>query len=145
MAKFDPNVSTLAQCLERIRAVREKTGVGKSGGIYTSRDGEVVKAIGQLQVDNVPPGFNKWMLPFATDGPATFYLSFGSPNTEVPEHSHEEGDGIRIILSGSIEYGGKTLGAGDWMYLPAGTRYSFRVGPMGVGMCYCYRCCCAPL
>jgi hypothetical protein len=28
------------------------------------------------------------------------------------------------------------------MYVPAKTRYSFRVGDFGAMMCYCYCCCC---
>jgi quercetin dioxygenase-like cupin family protein len=74
---------------------------------------------------------------------AQFFLSFGSPGSKVAEHSHEEGDGFRFITSGSILFDGKELKGGDWMFIPQGKPYSFEVGPQGVGICYCYACCCA--
>ena len=46
---------------------------------------------------------------------SNFFLSFAAPGIKVPEHSHDEGDGIRVILSGSLTYGGHQLTAGDWM------------------------------
>jgi hypothetical protein len=61
----------------------------------------------------------------------------------VPKHSHDEGDGIRIIMSGSIIYDGHELSGGDWMFIPKGVAYDFKVGPMGAALCYCYCCCCA--
>ncbi len=71
------------------------------------------------------------------------YISRGEANTKVPEHSHDEGDGIRFIMDGSMVYEGIELEQGDWMFLRAGPRYAFEVGPRGVLMCYCYSCCCA--
>jgi hypothetical protein len=59
---------------------------------------EATAAIGQLNIKNISSEFYKFSLPFYTDGPATFYMSFGAPNTAVPEHSHDEGDGITIIM-----------------------------------------------
>jgi hypothetical protein len=142
LADFNPNARTLAQCLAGLDEVRSKVGLADEEGIVTSKDPRVQRSIGQLKCTEVPAGFNKWILPFYSDGAATFYLSFGAPNTEVSEHSHDEGAGIRVILSGSIIYKGQELTAGDWMYLPARARYSFKVGPMGVGQFYCYQCCC---
>ena len=45
-------------------------------------------------------------------------------------------------MSGSIIYKGNELVAGDWMYIPQGVKYSFKVGPNGARMGYCYQCCC---
>jgi hypothetical protein len=61
----------------------------------------------------------------------------------VPTHSHNEGDGVRFIASGSIKYNGQELTTGDWMYIRAGSEYEFEVGRYGAVMCYCYCCCCA--
>lgn len=61
----------------------------------------------------------------------------------MPNHSHDEGDGFRFIVSGSILFDGRELHAGDWMFIPKGKTYSFKVGRSGVGICYCYACCCA--
>jgi hypothetical protein len=97
----------------------------------------------ELEVKNVPSGFSKYQLPVYLDKPSQLFMSFGAPNTDVPEHSHDEGDGIRFIMWGSVEYNGQTLSGGDWMFIPAGTQYRMRVGPHGAGICYCYCCCCA--
>lgn len=139
--KFNPNQLTFDQGLQRIQDV-----VGKnftSDTIVTSRDMGMDEIVRKLNTDNVPEGFSKWQLPVSLDSPSQFFLSFGAPNLSVPEHSHDEGDGMRIILHGSIEYDGRELGPGDWMFIPKGKAYQFNIGPKGVGMAYCYSCCCA--
>ena len=70
------------------------------------------------------------------------FISVGAPGIKVPNHSHDEGAGIRFIMNGSITYKGKELTGGDWMYIPKGIEYEFEVGHLGVTMCYCYCCCC---
>ena len=51
------------------------------------------------------------------------------PGTEVPEHSHDEGDGFRYIVSGSIIYNGQELlAAGDWMFIPKGKKIRYHGG-----------------
>jgi hypothetical protein len=141
MATFDPNAKTLEACLTTIAEAQKSLAIDTSK-IITSRQRECQEAAKRLACTAVPSGFNKWLLPFNTTREATFYLSFGAPNTVVPVHSHDEGEGIRVILFGSIIYGGQELVAGDWMYLPARAKYEFKVGPMGVGQFYCYCCCC---
>jgi hypothetical protein len=137
---FNPNQRSLAACIEDIVASKRRLGI-TGEQIYTSKDHNIWEDQGS-SCTNVPGGFNKIILPFNTDGPATFYISSGAPNTRVPQHSHDEGAGIRVILSGSIVYKGVELVQGDWMYMPARARYEFVVGPMGVTMFYCYQCCC---
>jgi hypothetical protein len=140
---FNPNEISLKEGLERIEKMQAELGLDKRR-IFTSR------GVGNLYknplsaVTNVPSGFTKIMLPFSTSKEATFYISSGAPNTHVPSHSHEEGEGIRFIISGSIVYEGQELTQGDWMYIPPKTPYSFDVGPAGCTICYCYCCCCAP-
>lgn len=140
--RFDPNKMTLDEGLALIRNVQGDYGISTRKGILTSRDEQMRKIRKELRIKNVPEGFNKWMLPFNTDGPATFYMSFAAPNSYVPEHTHDEGDGIRFMLNGSIQLEDLELSAGDWMYIPKGAEYSFKAGPMGAGMFYCYQCCC---
>jgi len=96
-----------------------------------------------LEVKNVPPGFKKWQLPVALRCESQMFITFAPPNSKVPRHSHDEGPGIRFIMTGSILYKGKELTSGDWMYLPAGAEYEYQVGNLGAVMCYCYCCCCA--
>jgi hypothetical protein len=139
---FNPNAMTFAQGVQRLQQAASAAAL-PVGDIVTSKDPQVQRAVKQLMVTNVPSGFTKWQLPVFLDGPSQQFFSFASPGVHVPEHSHDEGDGIRVILHGSIKYNGKELTAGDWMFIPKGKKYSFEVGDAGVGFFYCYRCCCA--
>ena len=140
--EFNPNQLTFEQGLERMRnAVREANLDGKK--IITSKDPAAAKAMEILRVTNVPDGFQKWQLPVYLNKPSQLYLTAAAPGAHAPEHSHDEGDGVRFIVSGSIEYQGKELTAGDWMFIPAGQKYTFTTGRLGAVMCYCYCCSCA--
>lgn len=139
---FDPNKSTLSACLSEIRKIQEKIGL-EANRIITSRDEIIRKNSRLFEVTNVPEGFRKERLPLHLPKESTLYISTGAPGTKVPRHSHDEGDGIRFMISGSIQYGDRELTAGDWMFIPAGADYEFTVGPRGATMCYCYCCCCA--
>lgn len=138
---FNPNRLSFDDGLRIMNAAAEKHGVDRKK-ILTSRDPNVAAACQDLAVRNVPDGFNKWMLPVHLDCASQQYLSFAGPNVKVGSHSHDEGDGIRFIIQGSIEYDGKILSEGDWMFVPKGAPYEFKVGPRGAGFCYCYCCCC---
>jgi hypothetical protein len=140
---FDPNQLTLKEGLHLVKEIQADLRLDSSK-IFTSRQAGNLYANKKALVTNVPNGFNKVILPFSTSKEATFYLSSGAPNAKVPKHSHEEGEGIRFIVSGSIIFEGQELSEGDWMYMPAKAPYEFTVGPRGVTMCYCYCCCCAP-
>lgn len=142
-SKFDPNSVTFDEGLQRIRRAVQKAKVPTTE-IITSRHPAVVHAQRPLETRNVPgSGFRKWQLPVYLDRPSQLFVTVADPDVEVPEHSHDEGDGIRFIAGGSIIYGDYELAPGDWMYIPARAKYSFRVGPAGAVMCYCYCCCCA--
>lgn len=143
MADFNPNAKTMAQCLEILKEANKKAGFDPKAGISTSRDPKVRLAAEALRVTNIPSGFKKYQLPVHMDQSCMMYLSIGAPDTVVPEHSHDEGDGFRFIVSGSIKYKDQELTSGDWMHIPARKKYSFQVGPHGVTMFYCYQCCCA--
>jgi hypothetical protein len=139
---FNPNQVTFDEGVHRIRRAVEKAGLD-TRRVITSRDEGARAAQKLLAVTAIPGGFTKWQLPVYLSAPSQLFISVGAANVEVPEHSHDEGDGIRFIASGSIIYKGQELTVGDWMFVPAGERYSFTVGPFGATMCYCYCCCCA--
>lgn len=141
-AVFNPNVLTFDEGIERLNRILKKEGLDPQHHITTSRDEGMEHLQKVLKITNVPNGFQKWMLPVYLTGASQLYISMAEPNAEVPLHSHDEGDGIRVMISGSIIYNGKELTAGDWMYIPKGAQYSMKVGPLGALMCYCYRCCC---
>ncbi len=140
---FNPNQSTLAACIEELRELQREMDLDM-GKIITSRDPIVEKmAYSKLAVRNVPDGFTKTRLPVFFDKETTLYVSSAAPGAQAPKHSHDEGDGIRVMVSGSIRYGDAELTEGDWMFVPKGVPYEFEVGPRGATMFYCYSCCCA--
>lgn len=139
--EFNPNRAKFEFGVNRVREAVKDSGLSLDK-ILTSRDPELRKVISKLQVDNIPKDFKKWQLPFIFER-SQLYISVGNPDADVPQHSHDEGDGIRVIVSGSIRYGNLELSAGDWMFVPKGKKYSFKVGSMGAVMFYCYCCCCA--
>ena len=141
---FDPNQVTFEEGVTRIEAAARKAGLRGRKRILTSKDEAARKAQDLLEVGNVPDaGFRKWQLPVYLDRPSQLFITVAEPNLEVPEHSHDEGDGIRFVAGGSILHNGLELTAGDWMFIPGKAKYSFTVGPLGATMCYCYCCCCA--
>ena len=142
MDKFQPNRLTFDDGLKRIAEANKRYGFNPDKKIVTSKDKVAEELRDVLKINNIPNGFDKWQLPLSLSK-AQLFISVGHPGTEVPTHSHDEGAGIRVIISGSIEYEGRELTAGDWMYIPKGAQYSFKVGRFGVGMFYCYECCCA--
>ncbi|MER5471090.1 cupin domain-containing protein [Streptomyces sp. NPDC002935] len=140
--EFDPNRRSFADCVEAVREAVQKVGLRTEGRIVTSRDPKMDEAVRALSIDNVPPGFQKWQLPVWLDKPSHLFITVAEPGAKTPMHSHDDGDGIRFVVSGSITYEGQELTAGDWMFIPAGVQYSFETGRFGAVMCYCYPCCC---
>jgi|SRR6266699_673466 len=143
--RFNPNVLSFEEGIARLNRILEKEGLHPHEHITTSRDEKVDHLREVLKVTNVPRGFQKWMLPVHLTGPSQLYISVAEPHAEAPLHSHDEGNGIRFIISGSITYNGQELTAGDWMFIPKGAQYSMKVGPFGAVMGYCYQCCCGGL
>lgn len=143
MSKFNPNVASFEDGIERVKLALKETNFDAHKKIVTSQDQGINKVLNLLAADNVPDGFKKWQLPFIFDK-GQFFISVAQADVDVPTHSHESGDGIRFIISGSIYYKDKELKAGDWMYIPQGIEYEIKIGNMGATMCYCYSCCCAP-
>jgi len=139
---FKPNALKFEDGVKRVQEAIYSSGLSLKGKILTSRDKELEPLLDALEVKNVPAEFKKWQLPFVFDR-SQLYISVGNPGADVPKHSHDEGDGLRYIVSGSILYNGKVLNAGDWMFIPKGVSYEFKVGKLGATMFYCYQCCCA--
>src|SRR3954468_1733165 len=141
---FDPNQVSFDEGIKRIHEAGKRAGLRGKRRVLTSRDERAQKAQELLEVTNLPgSGFRKWQLPVYLPEPSQLFVTIADPDLEVPEHSHDEGDGIRFIAGGSIIYGDHELTAGDWMFIPAGETYSFKVGPARAILCYCYCRCCA--
>lgn len=140
---FHPTHIPFADGQARIAEALKRAGRDMKDGILTSRDKAGVELCNLLAVPaaDLPKGFTKWQLPFWVEG-GQFFITAAQAGAEVGEHAHDD-DGVRFIVSGSVHFDGQELGQGDWMYIPKGSKYSLKVGPMGALMCYCYCCCCA--
>jgi len=103
MAKFDPNQATYAEGALRAERAAHALKVDIKSKILTSRDPAAAMLKRALPIRNVPEGFEKWQLPFAFDR-GLFFITHAKAGTKASEHSHDEGDGIRFIVSGSIHY-----------------------------------------
>jgi mannose-6-phosphate isomerase-like protein (cupin superfamily) len=115
------------QGVKRINAALKKAGIVLTKGrVITSRDDSMDEAREELRRLNLPPGFQSWQLPVPKND-LDIFLTVVSPGAVLPEHSHTR-DLFRVVLSGSIFTEGKELKTGDWMYVPAGTPYSYSAG-----------------
>lgn len=141
--KFNPNRLSFDEGLKRINEAVAKSKLKLEGKIVTSKDKGIEALENALETKNVPAGFKKFQLPLALNGPSQLFISTGEPGAVAGKHAHKDGDGIRFIAGGSIIFEGKELSAGDWMFIPKGVPYEFKVGRRGALMCYCYCCCCA--
>lgn len=120
---------------QRVAAALERLGEG----VITSLDPSVNDILFDQYRSGMPPGIDQWQLPVKIDGPSLYFLTVVQPGAIVPTHSHKRAL-FRVIVSGSIILGdGRVLKAGDWMYVPAGTEYSFRGGlNPGAIIFHCY-------
>ena len=120
-----------------IRAALRKNHVRLGKGVITSRDPGVAKVTRSLKQKGLPDGVEQWLLPIVL-GPDAEVLCFFShlePGAIVPTHTHEHSV-FRVVISGELKFGRKTLKQGDWMYVPAGVAYSIQAGPHGCCPCY---------
>lgn len=130
-------------CREELLSILKKDGYDLDKDIITSRDKFSKKLRTMLHCDNALEGFSRSRLPFFFQGDGVnFYLSTGVPNTKVATHSHKHGPVVRFILEGSITFRKQELSTGDWIYLPAGKRYTFTTGTRGASFILGYECCC---
>ncbi|WP_380785682.1 cupin domain-containing protein [Sphingomonas sp. R86521] len=142
MAKFDPSPISFAQGAVRVEGVVAKHKLETKSRVLTSKDPDVAGALKELGVTNVPTGFTKYQLPFVFDR-AQFFISDAEAGAELPDHAHDNGDALRIIVAGSVVHDEVELHAGDWMFVPRGVSYKMKIGRAGATMAYCYPCCCA--
>jgi quercetin dioxygenase-like cupin family protein len=63
-------------------------------------------------------------------GVSLTYAWFKS-HASLPRHSHSA-DCLYYIVSGSLQFGNESLGAGDGFLVPSDTLYSYEAGPNGV-------------
>jgi len=108
----------------RVRAALRKNKVRLGKGIITSRDPGIAKVKRDLKRTGMPPGVQSWQLPILFCDLQWYWVCYDA-RTVVPMHSHAH-DSLRVVVSGELKFGNKTLKSGDWMLVPAGKTYSLR-------------------
>jgi quercetin dioxygenase-like cupin family protein len=144
MAKFTPDDSVIKADTgkARIKAALDehRKKHGEMTGVVTSRDPGMNDLLFDLRREDMPPDFEQYQLPVKLEGPGVlFFLTVVQPGGIVPTHRHAR-DLFRVVVSGSIILqDGRELKATDWMFVPAGTEYSFRGGlNPGAIIYHCY-------
>ncbi|HEV2802058.1 MAG TPA: cupin domain-containing protein [Pyrinomonadaceae bacterium] len=123
----------------RVREALQEAGLDTTSTIITSRDAAVQAMQERLRTRAMPAGFTQHQLPILFFGQNTMhFITYGQPHAKFPEHRHEQDDGLRLIIKGSLIFRGTELTAGDWMYVPRGSSYSFEVGAAGCTIFHAY-------
>lgn len=103
--------------------------------VITSKDRGVSAARRSLRRPGSPDGVRSWQLPIVPGGNSLIFHSELEPGARVPLHAHKC-DVFRVVLKGSLRYGRKLLGPGEWMHVPAGQAYEVQAGPSGCVVLY---------
>jgi len=111
-----------------------------SSHVLCSRDPDVLAAKPDL-TDLIPAhfeGVKRWFLPIAplmpSDGNGRFsaFTSSYAPGATVTPRSVDAFIGaMKVVVSGSIQFRGHSLTAGDWIWLPAGETYTYTAEYLG--------------
>jgi mannose-6-phosphate isomerase-like protein (cupin superfamily) len=110
----------------RISAALRKNKVRLGEGVSTSRDTGMAAVRRDLKRTGMPRGVESWQIPVVL-GDILWFINCFDPWTIVPMHAHTQ-DSFRIVISGELKFGRKTLKPGDWMFVPAGQAYSVQAG-----------------
>ena len=109
-------------------------------GVLCSRDPEVIAAKPEL-IDLIPshfPGVKRWFLPVAPFMPSNgkghfsaYTTCLASGATIAPRRLDTDIGALKVVVSGSIEFRGRSLTAGDWIWLPVGETYDYSAKKLG--------------
>ena len=109
-------------------------------GVLCSRDPEVIAAKPEL-TDLIPahfPGVKRWFLPVAplmpsdSNGRFSAYTSCLASGAAITPRRLDTNIGtLKVVVSGSIEFRGRSLTAGDQIWLPAGETYDYSAEKLG--------------
>lgn len=130
-SNWDPDDSILETGPARIR---KAIGKETEDRIVTSRDQGREGIPGR----EMPEGFTQTLQTVALPRDLLVFETKFEPERTLPSHSHADADIFRIVIEGSIEYEGTTLGPGEWMFVPSGSDYKLSSGRDGATVCHMY-------
>jgi quercetin dioxygenase-like cupin family protein len=128
--------------VQKVRQVLQRHGHRDIGDrVLTSQDNDMQGILNDLsRTAGMPPGFQQWQLPLGVGDNHTVlaFMTEADAGAVLPEHSHAA-DLFRVVVSGSLQYNGVVLSAGDWMFIPKNTRYQYTAASNpGVRTLHCY-------
>ncbi|MEV0688165.1 hypothetical protein AB0I35_30280 [Nocardia sp. NPDC050378] len=139
-APIDAELAQRNHAVDVIASIGENFPDRTSNQILCSRDSEVIAAKSAM-MDLIPadfPGITRLFMPFAPQMPAdgtgrfSAYTSRLRGGATVAEHSLVGSDyALKVVISGSIVFRGRTLTAGDWLWIPGGASYSYTAESLG--------------
>ncbi|GAA2445817.1 hypothetical protein GCM10010191_73450 [Actinomadura vinacea] len=105
-----------------------------------SKDPEVA-ALRPLMRDLIPadfPGVTRWFLPVAPEMPEAGAGRFAAYLSRLEAGATVSASGpvrsayvLKVVLTGAVRFEGRTLTAGDWLWVPTDRPYAFTAGDLG--------------
>jgi quercetin dioxygenase-like cupin family protein len=140
---LDRNAKGQINGAARVADVLRKRGMRAANQVTTSRDTGMAAARNDLKRTGMAAGTEHWQLPVEVpiDG-VVMFITRMKPGVAIPEHAHRVWV-FRVVITGSLKYGRKTLKPGDWMLVPPGKRYAVVAGAGGCTVFYAH--CIGPL
>ena len=120
----------LEEYLIRLELVLGALGEDSISEVVSSKDVRLAPFAGEL--GRLAEEARQWQPPFSSDDDLLTSVTVAGPGADIGPTLHLDGDAVRFVLSGSVWFGGKELGPGDWLVVPAGAGYRLRVGFRGV-------------
>lgn len=124
--------------VRRVQDALRKNDVRFANRVITSQDKGMQATQRDLKRTGSPAGVEQWIMPIVfgpKDKEILCFVSVMEPGAKVPAHSHGQGH-FRIVIEGSVKYGGVELNPGDWMSVPEGALYALEAGPKGCRILY---------
>jgi len=138
---LDPAGGRETKGVKRVRDALRPHGHDIGQRVLTSKDSDMEDILNRLnRNDGMPPGFQQWQLPVGIGDNRTVlaFMTDADAGAVLPTHSHDA-DIFRMVVSGSLQYNGVWLSAGDWMFIPKNTRYQYTAASNpGVRTLHCY-------
>jgi mannose-6-phosphate isomerase-like protein (cupin superfamily) len=117
----------------RIQEQQDAQGFVQARTVLTSRDALATTLMNALPAEGLAPGFDGLLIPIVFRSGIELNV-LTSADTTTGLHYHDT-DGFHQILNGTMRVSVPDqdlevdLGPGNWVFIPAGVRYTLEVGP----------------
>lgn len=135
--------------LGRIRTAHTDRGFEQDRTIFTSTDPQVGEMMAGLPAEGLAVGFPGRLIPILFESATVDAIVEPSVGNTTGLHSHDDSSGLHLVIQGRARVtwpeqdgqpgGEAVLGAGDWVYVPAGMRYEIEIVENPARMLYKHR------